>query len=319
MANHGFSVYGYNSSMLDAVRAASSAPTEKQNMSEGRSELKNDGRCRFLELPQELRYQIYDFTLPSTVQRKGTYQRFDTRYTIDHGIVWLRGNTSLLATNKQISREAMDVFYGRNTFAIDIAWGGPVFDYQYVWHDGNLAAYNIAIGRPRMLPRRGSMAFPEGLAPGNVKLIGHISVRIHHADRYTGMMKYNYGGRGLTDGLTDQVKVFCQALGTCNEIKHLHIEFQNDIGPTVDPETTDSGHSSGESDLQQSSEGSRSSTRGVKTPPCAGDDLTDENNIARTVLKPFFDLRNVYRVTTSGDVPIALALELERRFQDSHA
>lgn len=51
---------------------------------------------------------------------------------------------------------------------------------------------------------------------------------MHHVDSYVGMVKYNYSGAGLTDGLVMQVRGLCQVLRGMEEIGSLEIGFRDD-------------------------------------------------------------------------------------------
>lgn len=53
-------------------------------------------------------------------------------------------------------------------------------------------------------------------------------MKVHHIDQYTGMIKYNYSGAGLTDGLRDQVQFLCQCLVEIPEINFLSIFMLDD-------------------------------------------------------------------------------------------
>lgn len=61
----------------------------------------------FLNLPPELRINIYEYLLVRQIPLKGRTARLDEKYDI---------HTSILRVNKQIHDEARSVFFGRNTF-----------------------------------------------------------------------------------------------------------------------------------------------------------------------------------------------------------
>lgn len=105
--------------------------------------------------------------------------------------------------------------YGRSTFVVDVVWDGVRFIYQWVLPTG-------------LVPKQ-TFAFPDKLAERNLSLIRKLLIRIHHVDNYTGMVKHNFGGPGLREGLRIQVEKLCQrTLQQMYEISHLHIHFQND-------------------------------------------------------------------------------------------
>lgn len=53
-------------------------------------------------------------------------------------------------------------------------------------------------------------------------------MRVHHVDSYVGMVKYNYSGAGLTDGLLMQVRGLCRVLRGMEEIGRLGVVFRDD-------------------------------------------------------------------------------------------
>ncbi|KAI9814012.1 MAG: hypothetical protein M1827_003476 [Pycnora praestabilis] len=142
--------------------------------------------CTFLELPLELRNQIYSLILPDTIMiRNGS-------------IAWQRGHTALLVANSQIYNEGLEYTYSRSTFNINVAWDGITFEYKWLLPSG-------------FVPNR-TYQFPDILPRRNLRRIRNYRFIIHHVDSYTGMVKYNYGGRGLTQGLREQVKKLCDLL-----------------------------------------------------------------------------------------------------------
>lgn len=158
-------------------------------------------KCALLALPFELRRGIYKHLLPRTVE------------TGHKGTAWIRGNTAIMAANKQIYAEATAVMYGNSTFLLDIEWDRITFAYQWLLPTG-------------LVPKR-TLAFPDQLASRNVALIRRLHVRVHHVGSYTGMIKYNYGGHGLTDGVRDQVAALCTLLNNLPEITKLSIELRD--------------------------------------------------------------------------------------------
>ena len=156
-----------------------------------------------LQLPIELRNKIFELVLPHTIDA-GT-----------RGIAWVRGHCAILATSSRVFDEGIRIMYGRNTFVIDVVWDRVTFAYQWFLPTG-------------LIPRR-TFAFPDKLAKSNVSYIRKLNVRIHHVDNYTGMIKHNFSGPGLRQGLKLQVQRLCQdTLQDMYEISHLHIHFQND-------------------------------------------------------------------------------------------
>lgn len=158
------SIYGQDTRLLDSIYTSpdpplvdpTSAPNPKSNPSIPTS------RCLLLELPLELRQQIYSYALPSTT----------SVLSKENSIVWHRGSTALLGTCRLLHEECATELYGGNTFALSVVWDCATFDYQ--WRSPL-----------RLLPRR-HMAFPEAFSSRNVALMRRIHVRVQHIDSYTG-------------------------------------------------------------------------------------------------------------------------------------
>lgn len=206
------SVYGYSQDLL----AATNPLAQQQNdmVEEVKSYHKlSEGAiaCPLLALPFELRVNIYSHVLPTTVELEGK------------GVLWRRGNVTILSTNKQIYNEAIELMYGNAIFAIDVTWGGITFAYQWLLSTGLVPKTNLA--------------FPESLAWRNLGLVRKLQIRIYQVDSYTGMMKYNYAGRySLTAGLKDQIETLCTSLQDMAELRYLDIHIQNN---SDDPVPTD--------------------------------------------------------------------------------
>ncbi|MCJ1480331.1 hypothetical protein MMC06_000486 [Schaereria dolodes] len=204
------SIYGYDSGMLDCE-----SPEENIDPCEERKPLSGPesvSKCGFLQLPVELRGLIYGHLLPNTVK------------VGPRGIAWLRGTTSILATNKQIYSETSRIIYGDNTFVIDVLYDCSTFAYQWLLPSG-------------LIPKR-TMAFPDDFALQHISLMRKFHIQVHHLDDYTGMVKYGYGGHGLTDGTRDQVKFLCQTLRSLSLIRSLHIHFRDDSKSKTSKGTT---------------------------------------------------------------------------------
>lgn len=160
-----------------------------------------------LELPFEIRSQIYSYLLPTTDSHPSK------------GLVWRRGTIAILATNSQIYQETSTLLYGHNTFSINIEWDSITFKYQWILPSG-------------LVPTR-TMKFPDDFAARNVALMTRFRVSVHHIHSYTGMVKYNYGGPGLTDGLRSRVVDICRVLKGAEELMRLEVELRDEHG---DPE-----------------------------------------------------------------------------------
>ena len=200
------SVYGYDHRMLANNTPTLAADRQEPNNSVVTS--LDQPPCSskifpLLRLPIELREKIFELVLPHTTDA-GT-----------RGIAWVRGHCAILATSRRVFNEGIRIMYGRNTFVIDVVWDGVTFAYQWLLPTG-------------LIPKR-TFAFPDKLAKRNLSHIRNLLIRIHHVDNYTGMIKHNFSGPGLRQGLRLQVEKLCQeTLQDMYEISHLHIHFQND-------------------------------------------------------------------------------------------
>ncbi|KAF2170718.1 hypothetical protein M409DRAFT_63800 [Zasmidium cellare ATCC 36951] len=173
-----------------------------------------------LKLPLELRQQIFNYLLPRTIQHsdpnplasharnfsavkkraaKGmvvpkpeTAQRGPTH------VVWQRGNIKLLSVCRQIHDECADMMYGRNTFLLFVTYAGITFRYSWLLPTG-------------MTPNR-HYSFLELLSEKYMTRIKRVIVNVDHVDSYTGMIKFNVTGKGLTHGLRKQVQRLVNAL-----------------------------------------------------------------------------------------------------------
>ncbi|KAF2790060.1 hypothetical protein K505DRAFT_352185 [Melanomma pulvis-pyrius CBS 109.77] len=191
-----------------------------------------------LRLPVELRRQIYAYVLPSTssfdvrLQRgsdepeRSEYNLTFVRETLGNGIwkmqrtlpktdretghdvVWRRGSIGILGACKQVHDECVDMIYGENIFVIDITFDQIKFRYR--WRTAN-----------NLTPNR-SILFLTHFSQRNLMRIKNYVINVEHVDDYTGMIKYNTGGRGLTAGIRDQVQNLVDLL---SEVPNLHRLF----------------------------------------------------------------------------------------------
>ena len=93
-----------------------------------------------------------------------------------------------------------------------------------LWTGESSLQHNGHLGRKRARPDETHL--PECLAKKNVKLVRRLEVTVHHVDSYTGMIKYGYGGGGLTEGLKTQVTFLCQVLRKLGDIERLEVCYQ---------------------------------------------------------------------------------------------
>ena len=162
------SIYGQDTRLLDAIYPPPASPPRSPVTSPLKSSDPSipTSKCHLLSIPLELRQHIYSYLLPCTSDILAKEQKF----------VWIRGNTALLSTCRQIHEECAGQLYGTNTFSLYVVWDCIIFDYAWIL-------------RSSLQPRR-RMAFPETFSmkrrTRGLRLIKKIHVRVHHMDSYTG-------------------------------------------------------------------------------------------------------------------------------------
>ncbi|KXL50769.1 hypothetical protein M433DRAFT_43195, partial [Acidomyces richmondensis BFW] len=118
--------------------------------------------------------------------------------TIPSNVVWQRGNVNILTVCRQLHDECAKMIYGNNTFLLFITFNGITFRFRWLLPSG--------------LAPSASKSFLDMLPPKYLKLIKRVVVHIDHVDSYTGQIKFNVGGKGLTYGLRRQVQRLVTAL-----------------------------------------------------------------------------------------------------------
>jgi hypothetical protein len=126
-------------------------------------------------------------------------------------IVWRRGCTSILATCHQIHDECVDMIYGQNMFLIDVAFDKIMFRQR--WRTAN-----------NLTPSR-SYPFLEHFSQRNLMRIKNYVINVEHVDDYTGMIKYNCGGRGLTAGIRERVQELVDLLSMVPYLIQIHVHL----------------------------------------------------------------------------------------------
>ena len=177
-----------------------------------------------LKLPLELRQQILSYLLPKTketsdanpltsharnfsaVQKRGAKGMIlpsalaTTTSASSTNVVWQKGNIDLFSVCRQLHNECAELVYGSNTFLLFITFSGITFRFRWLLPSG-------------LAPSR-SYPFLELLPERYLRLVKRVVVHIDHVDSYTGMIKFNVGGKGLTHGLRRQVQRLVNALKT---------------------------------------------------------------------------------------------------------
>ncbi|KAF2638992.1 hypothetical protein P280DRAFT_403806 [Massarina eburnea CBS 473.64] len=246
----------------------------------------------FLRLPVELRLRVYAYILPHTATIDVRLQRGDgeperSEYNltfvresetsngvwkvqktlprsdreIGNEIVWRRGCTAILLANHQVHDECVDAIYGDNTFVIDVTFDSIKFRQR--WRTAN-----------NLTPSR-SYAFLDHFSQRNLIRIKNYVVNVEHVDDYTGMIKYNCGGRGLTAGIRAKVQELVDLLSVAPYLHRLHVHL---IDGAISRMKFPSGRVHRVQDVQNYSS-------------------------SQTVLDPFKRLRAVTKASTTGVSP----------------
>ncbi|KAK4548551.1 hypothetical protein LTR36_009461 [Oleoguttula mirabilis] len=117
---------------------------------------------------------------------------------VTSNIVWQRGNINLFSVCRQLHDECAELVYGSSTFLLFITFAGITFRFRWLIPNG--------------LAPSSSKDFLELLPERYMRLVKRVVVHIDHVDSYTGMLKFNVGGKGLTHGLRRQVQRLVNAL-----------------------------------------------------------------------------------------------------------
>lgn len=170
-----------------------------------------------LRLPFELRQQIFSYLLPNARLRSAdtvslikprverTSQSFGR--IKPPSIVWYRGQTSLLCVCRQLHDECATQLYGSSVFELFVTYDSITFRSRWLLPSG-------------LAPTRHD-SFLMLIPPRYLRLIKQLQVTLDHVDSYTGMIKYNVGGKGLTHGLTSQVQILVDRLRQDNDVETL--------------------------------------------------------------------------------------------------
>ncbi|KAL8730114.1 MAG: hypothetical protein Q9166_004313 [cf. Caloplaca sp. 2 TL-2023] len=163
------------------------------------SESTTTNRCQLLELPPELRAEIFGYVLPITV---------------NHGFkgpCWIKGTTALLRTSKQIHNEAAQLMYSRATFVINLVWDCTTFACQCLLPSDSFL--------------RKDYAFPDFFRKEYLSYMRKFNVVVHHRDSHIGWIEQC--STGLTLGVRDQLGSLCTTLETFPQIRRLRLHFRD--------------------------------------------------------------------------------------------
>ena len=198
------SVYGYDTAMLTAHASFSNDEARETSELEEPHKLRvGCTRCPFLELPYELRAQIYSYVLPSTSN------------ATNRGLVWDRG-APIWATNRQIHSECIGHLYGSGTFLIEVGYDYIQFIHQYRLPTSNLVAKRVH-------------RFPDKIPARYQILMRRFQITVKEVDSYTGMIMYNCSNtEALYVKLRQQMQMLCDFLRGLPEVRNLEILYNQE-------------------------------------------------------------------------------------------
>lgn len=110
--------------------------------------------------------------------------------TVDAGpnaVVWVRVHSAILAANRRLYHEGVEIMYGRDSFATGVIWDYINFACESFYPLG-------------WCPRR-TIALPGKVAKRNVWHSRRLFVRIPYVGNNIGMIRYDFGGPGLKEHL----------------------------------------------------------------------------------------------------------------------
>ena len=198
------SIYGYDTRMLVAHESSFNEEALETSQLEEPHKLRTRcTRCPFLELPYELRAQIYGYVLPSTSN------------VANRGLVWDRG-APIWATNRQIHSECIGLLYGNGTFLVEVGYDYIQFIHQYRLPTSNLVAKRIH-------------GFPEKISARYQTLMRRFQITVKEIDSYTGMILYNCSNtEALYMKLRQQMQKLCDFLRGLPEVRRLEIIYDQE-------------------------------------------------------------------------------------------
>ncbi|KAI4176977.1 MAG: hypothetical protein LQ346_007747 [Caloplaca aetnensis] len=196
------SVYGYDQRMLEGHvlpnnHEAAHDPVIQTVVGETPN---TAGRCLLLELPAELRSDIFRYVLPYTF------------YFGQTGICWRKGTTTLLAVSRSVHDEAAHIMYGQASFILDVLWDCTVFECQRF--------------APNGIVYRRFYAFPEKIGFKYLRLLRSIEVDVEVPDGRTQLVRQGLSSvAGLKQGVGDQIKSLCKILRNIPNLQRLCVHY----------------------------------------------------------------------------------------------
>lgn len=125
--------------------------------------------------------------------------------------MWRLGCIAVLSTCHLMHAECISALYGTNTFVLDVSFDAIKFRQR--WRTPG----NLTPGR--------SLAFLEHFSQRNLLRIRNYVVNVEHVDDYTGMIKFNCGGRGLSAGIRARVQELVDLLAGVPDLHRVHVHL----------------------------------------------------------------------------------------------
>ena len=184
---------------------------------------------KLLECPLEIHNEIFEYLLPYSIPEE------DRPPTLRQANMWQArsGFVGLFCTNRSISENALEYFYGKNTFVVDIVTTGrndtkPLFKFHCLPEQnrpGQSETYHKAVHFP-------------ALAPRNIARIRKIQVKLKFSLRspssgspvyFPNCVQYDWTGhRNITGHLLVQVIQARKVLRKCEHLSWLEIKLETD-------------------------------------------------------------------------------------------
>ncbi len=205
------SVYGYDHDMLTTYHSNHDEkeprePSRVVGLPPSTERPHSHTPFAFLDLPYELRAQIYGYVMPST-------------YSTSSGNVFIRATAPIWTASRRIHRECIGMLYSDCTFDIHVTYEGVDFCCQW---ENTQSAYS-----QKALIHKRKFRFPNIFATHHRPLIRKMMVRVNEVDSYEGMMRYSYSSpEVLALGVRTQVEKLCNVMRTLPKIQELCIVYR---------------------------------------------------------------------------------------------
>ncbi|KAL9578018.1 MAG: hypothetical protein Q9212_005991 [Teloschistes hypoglaucus] len=164
-------------------------------------------RSPLLELPPELRLQIYEHVLPTTIDLDSS-----TSY-------WIRGSISLLSTCQLIHKEAAECLYSRANFTVDVVSNSTTLNRRW-------------LSRTSPIPKK-RFQFPESIGETYLPLIKRFTISISHVGFQPMTRGWDHVRIAeLAHYLRGQVHCLSMALENIPRIKQMNLLFRDNSQST---------------------------------------------------------------------------------------